>query len=124
MVMIKTKDTGPQIDDAGESTCVDLDRLLADPRAGRLSSEVRAPIDGAIVGQLVAIKDGVEPLITYPGQPGSAAITARATIDLCAEHIGQEVVLVFEEGDSRRPIITGRIRTPRAWPTSERFEQV
>ena len=81
-------------------------------------------VDGVVVGRLVAFHDAAEPLVTYPDQPGTAAIVARAAVDLYAEHIGQEVVLVFENGDPFRPIVTGRIRTSSPWPASDRPLQV
>ena len=62
---------------------------------------------GVRVGKLVAFDKGTIPLVIYPGQPGTAALAARATVDLHASHIGREVVLVFDEGDLRRPIVIG-----------------
>jgi hypothetical protein len=62
-------------------------------------------------GVLVGFTDaGGTPLVTFAGQPGSAALPARATVDLHAAHIGREVVLVFGEGDPQRPIVLGVLR--------------
>ena len=73
--------------------------------------DVRTPhvrIDGARVGRLVAFKDdGTVPLVTYEGQPTTAAIPARATLDLHGSHIGREIVLMFEDGHPWRPLILG-----------------
>jgi hypothetical protein len=75
----------------------------------------RSRIDGALVGRLVAFKDdGTVPLITYEGQPSSAALPARATLDLQGSHIGREVVLMFEDGDPRRPIVMGCLHDAHA----------
>ena len=54
--------------------------------------------------------------MTFAGQPGTAALTARATVDLHASHVGSEVVLVLDAGDPARPIILGvlRARDPNA----------
>ena len=105
----------------------DLDRLLA----ASIVTEVEEPplavsayIDGIRVGQIVGFKEDATPLVVFPGQPGTAAITARTTVDVHGEHIGKDVVLQFEAGDPARPIIVGVIRQPTAWPTSERSEQV
>src|SRR5262249_32829794 len=69
-------------------------------------------------------KEGEVPLVIFSGQPGTAAIAARTTLDMHGEHIGRDVVLQFEAGDPDRPIILGIIRTPGAWPPNERPEQL
>lgn len=67
-----------------------------------------AHIAGVRVGTLVGLTDdSCTPLVIYPGQVGSAAVTARATLDLHGAHVGRRVVLMFEDGDPRRPIIMG-----------------
>ena len=76
-----------------------------------------ARISGALVGTLIGFGgEGQIPLVLYPGQPGSAAITAASTVDLHATHIGRQVALMFDERDPRRPIIMGLLRVPGAWP--------
>ena len=71
-----------------------------------------ATLPGAIVGALIGFKDeGRTPLVLFAGQRGSAAVAARATIDLHGVHIGRQVLLVFERGDATRPIIVGWVRT-------------
>jgi hypothetical protein len=111
----------PPSSDAGPR---ELDELLAQSAEVRISAPARTPIDSALVGTLVAFREIYEPLVIYPGQSGTAAIAARTTIDLQGEHIGDEVVLTFENGDPWKPIITGRIRKPSAWPTPDRPAQV
>lgn len=65
----------------------------------------------AHVGSLIGFLDnGRVPLVTFAGQPGAAAIPARATMDLHAAHIGSEVVLTFERGDLLKPIVLGVLR--------------
>jgi hypothetical protein len=52
-------------------------------------------------------------------------LIARTTVDLQGEHIGQQVTLIFENGDPLKPIVMGRIRVPSAWPAGgERPPQV
>jgi hypothetical protein len=48
--------------------------------------------------------------VTHHEQPGTAALRARTTIDLHGAHVGRKVVLMFEEGDPRRPIVLGCLR--------------
>jgi hypothetical protein len=102
----------------------EFEGLLAQPTVTRGDLPERTYIDSALVGTLVAFREVYQPLVIYPGQSGTAAITARTTIDLLAEHIGDEVVLTFESGDPWKPIITGRIRKPSAWPIAYQPAQV
>ena len=68
----------------------------------------------AVVGELVALADdGRVPLVCFADQPGTAALRARSTVDLHGAHIGAAVVLLFEGGDPRRPIVTGVLRGQR-----------
>jgi hypothetical protein len=53
--------------------------------------------------------------VIYPGQPGHAAIESRLTDDLEPRHVGDDVLLQFEEGNPMRPIIVGRLRKSVAW---------
>jgi hypothetical protein len=90
----------------------DLHDLLNGPIAVRTP---RSRIDGALVGRLIAFKDdGTVPLVTYEGQPISAALPARATLDLYGSHIGRDVVLMFDDGDPLRPIIMGCLHDAHA----------
>jgi hypothetical protein len=78
----------------------------------------------ACVGRLVGFKEGDVPLIVYDGQPGTAALAARAILDLRGEHIGSEVLLEFDRADPRKPIVVGVLRAPRAWPLAQKPAQV
>jgi uncharacterized protein DUF6484 len=89
-------------------------------REPRGRCEAFAPIAGVRIGVLIGMKDESRtPLVLYPGQPDSAAMTARATLDLHGAHIGREVVLMFEEGDPRRPIILGCLPQKEGWPQAD-----
>lgn len=89
------------------------------------STEPPKKIDGVVVGRIVGFKDnGATPLVTYPLQSDTAAITARAVLDLHGEHIGQDVVLMFEGGDPMRPIVMGCVRGEKNWRLPEQPGQV
>jgi hypothetical protein len=86
----------------------ELDQFLRAPIAAPPAAEAPIRIDGARIGTLVGfVDDGAIPLVTFSGQPTTAAQRARATLDLHAAHIGRSAVLIFEDGDPARPIIVG-----------------
>jgi len=69
------------------------------------------PLPQVVVGELIALADGGStPLILYPGQPGTSALRARSVLDLHGAHIGQPVVLSFENGDAGLPIVMGVLK--------------
>lgn len=79
--------------------------------ASLANSPLATPINGVLIGRLVALaEDGLTPLVSFPGQPGPAALPARSTTDLHAGHIGQDVVLMFEGGQADKPIVMGLLR--------------
>ena len=97
---------------ADASAADDLAQLLAGP-VDATAAPNHQRIDGAVVGTLVGFRDGgAIALVTYREQP--AAVPARATIDLYGPHVGRQVVLMFDEGDPRRPIVVGCLREPDA----------
>jgi Domain of unknown function (DUF6484) len=82
-------------------------------------------IDGVVTGVLIGFaNDARTPLITYSGQPGSAALAAGSVLDLHGSHIGRKVILQFERGDPIRPIILGLLREGEGWPLSDPPGQV
>jgi len=83
------------------------------------------PAAAVQIGELVAItNEGRRPLVLYPGQPGSAALAARTTVDIHGAHIGKQVVLMFEAGDPARPIVMGVLREGDGWPLEQKPHQV
>lgn len=79
---------------------------LLDRRPVSVSSSVAVP--SLLIGELIAMtEEGRIPLVLYPNQPGTAGLKARTVIDLHTSHIGKKVVLMFEGGDSAKPIVMG-----------------
>lgn len=94
--------------------------LLAPLLQAPAHAPVQGPVHGVIVGQLLALTDnGQTALVSFAGQPGHAALRARSTVDLHGPHMGQDVVLMFEQGDVHRPIVMGVLRGRTGWPLSE-----
>jgi hypothetical protein len=78
-----------------------------------------------VVGEFIAMKDhGRTPLVLYPGQKGSAAVPARAIVDLHGSHIGKHVLLIFESDANADPIVIGVLREGDGWPAGEKLAQV
>jgi Domain of unknown function (DUF6484) len=99
---------------AGALAPTDMARLLKTRPTKR---QVTTTLPTVIVGELLAIADdGKSPLVIYPGQPGTAALRARAVLDLYGAHIGQSVVLQFEGGDPALPIVMGVLRQVDSQP--------
>lgn len=86
-----------------------------------MSGETRTTrLHGIVIGVLVGFKDeGRTPLVIYPGQLGAAAFAAHTITDIHGSHIGRQVVLMFDQGDPRRPIVMGALRTQEGWPIEQ-----
>lgn len=83
-----------------------------------LTPPLRGPVHGVVIGTLLAMMDnGQTPLVSFPGQPGAAALRASSVVDLHGPHIGRSVVLMFEGGDVLRPIVMGVVRGAAGDPT-------
>ena len=108
---------------AKEQTGADLLRPLVEAQPAKATSGTS--ITGVVIGELIGMKDeGCTPLVLYSGQPGSAALAARTVVDLHGPHIGSKVVLMFEGGDSGKPIVMGVLREGEGWPLADRPGQV
>lgn len=88
------------------------------------SSAAIQQVGGALTGILVGLVDSVTPLVTYPGQPGTAAIRARSITDLHAAHVGRQVMLIFDRGNPQAPIILGCLREERERLAPEETGQI
>jgi uncharacterized protein DUF6484 len=67
-------------------------------------------IDGVRIGTLIGFaENGALPLVCYDGQPGTAALPARAMLDLPSSQIGRLIVLMFVDGDPRQPLVLGSL---------------
>jgi Domain of unknown function (DUF6484) len=112
--------TAPQVVAAAPAS--ELERLLDSPRPFRPETMAGA-MPSPVVGVLVAFADPSTPLVVT-GAADGPALQARTSIDLAPEHIGHEVLLVFERGDPARPIVIGRVRKATGWPTRDAPAQV
>ncbi|WP_234413856.1 DUF6484 domain-containing protein [Ideonella sp. A 288] len=95
----------------GDGAATELDTLallLAKPLESNGSNDTFVRIDGVRIGRLIGFSEhGSVPLVAFDGQPPSAPMEARATIELSGSHVGRQLVLMFENGDPFRPIAVG-----------------
>ena len=76
-----------------------LGKVLAAPTAPR----------GPVVGNLVRVGED-EVTVDYSGNPAGGPLPARTVVRLGSEDEGKEVVLGFQEGDLRRPLVLGVVQ--------------
>ncbi|SFN86556.1 hypothetical protein SAMN03159463_00746 [Mesorhizobium sp. NFR06] len=74
-------------------------------------AKLRNRIEGVVIGQFLGFDDD-KPLVVFPGNPRETALPARSLAALSSDMIGQEVALLFEDGNPQKPLIVGRIVEP------------
>lgn len=109
-------------DSAKDADDVMLDRLLRDGRAtsATLPDAMRT---GMVIGELLAVAEGGSPLVGLPGD-STRAVAALSLVELHGAHIGMRVALMFDGGDTDRPIVVGVLRGQAAWPLDTQPAQV
>jgi hypothetical protein len=65
---------------------------------------------GVAVGALYGFDETGQPMVEVPDMGRGVRVPARSIVALDDEQIGSQVVLAFERGDPRRPIVMGLIR--------------
>ncbi len=67
-------------------------------------------MDGLITGRLTKLNERGEPLVDFPGNPLEKPVAACSTVPVKPEDIERRIVLMFDEGNLRKPIIIGILR--------------
>ena len=67
---------------------------------------------GITVGSLIGIKKTGEPLVNFSTNGSIVSLPARSTLRLDQKDIGRKITVMFENGDCRKPIVTGLIQKP------------
>lgn len=100
-----------------------MPRQLQATRPRELADDAAQPAAHAMLGRIVALTDAGGLLLAVPGcrrpVPGRLAIPLTVERLRHAAETRQPVVLVFEGGDLRQPIVVGLIEDPRDAPAAE-----
>jgi hypothetical protein len=102
---------GLLVDDVPSTTS---SRSAQKPQWRRSAREMAATHDaskivGVLVGRFVDLGESGEPLVDFPGNPSTGPIPARSILRLGKRLAGRDVVLMFEEGDPRHPVVMGLV---------------
>ena len=97
---------------------METDQIASD--ATRVAGRPRRParIHGARVGVLAGADASAGVTVTFSGALGTAPVAARSTVALSPADVGREVVLLFDEGDPARPLVTGVLQPAPVAPPS------
>ncbi len=81
------------------------------PTAGPDESTVSGALHGVYTAELIGITEG-RPVVLLPQR--TAALTGRSIVDLHGDHIGRQVVVMFDGGRPDEPIVMGWVRDTRS----------
>lgn len=63
-----------------------------------------------VIGRLTDLAPEGTPLVDFPGNPAEAPLAALSAAAIEADSVGQEVALLFADGDPRRPFVVGLLQ--------------
>jgi hypothetical protein len=72
----------------------------------KASAPKEAKVYGIVTGILVGLTENNAPVVS---RNGKSALVARTTIKIGRQDIGKSVVVQFDQGDIRHPIVTGML---------------
>ena len=68
--------------------------------------------DSVVIGVIVGVDDESAPSVSFPGCPSEKGTVARTTVAFSQSDLGQQVALLFEAGDMRKPVVISKIAVP------------
>lgn len=66
--------------------------------------------DSVVIGVVVGFRNNNVPSVSFPGCQSEQGIRARTTVAFTHSDIGKQVALLFESGDTNKPVIIGKIQ--------------
>ncbi len=79
----------------------------------RAPSATQRPAPGEVViGKFVGLTEAGVPLVDHPLNTSGSPLASRTTVPLGPDRLGHDVVLGFEGGDARLPIVLGIVWQP------------
>lgn len=81
-------------------------------KAGKTASAAAPGLPQVVIGRLADLAPDGTPLVDFPGNAEGAPLAALSAAAIGAESVGQEVALLFADGDPRRPFVVGLLRQP------------
>jgi Domain of unknown function (DUF6484) len=101
------------VDEASDLRELEISEAQADNSSSvTIETPHQCRLNGVVIGTLVGLNDSGTPLIDFPSNPTGSDVQARCTVALSAKDVGRKVALMFEGGDSRKPIVMGLIQHP------------
>jgi uncharacterized protein DUF6484 len=87
---------------------------LRDLIARRPKVQSSAPLQppSCVIGDLRSLNETGVPLVDFTGNPHGDPIAAQSIVPLSSSHVGNNVLLLFENGEPDKPIIVGLIKPP------------
>jgi hypothetical protein len=88
-----------------------------------VDSQSRGPADTSsrfttLVGKLSGFAEAGIPLVSFIGNPDCQPLPARHACAITSGDVGREAVLVFDDGDPRKPIILGLLHAAGQVPAT------
>jgi hypothetical protein len=87
-------------------------KRLVQPVPSRAQAGRSPRLAGMTVGRILLLDPSGVPMVGYRGNSRGGLVPARTVVALRRSDVGREAVLLFEDGDRRRPVIVGLIHAP------------
>jgi len=89
---------------------VSLDEVIACTSQDKLNQSHEQDLVGSYVCKLIYAGNPDEYYVTHPKKSNHAIPLLKTIIEFTPEHEGSEVLVVFDGGDSSKPIVTGFVK--------------
>ena len=89
-----------------------MSKIKSKQEADRPIDATCASASGVVVGVIVGLADDSVPRVSFLGCNSEKGLRARTTAPVAASDIGSQVAILFEGGDTTKPMIIGKIQLP------------